>query len=272
MSARRNDSAAALYFGQVMHARLKPVANRFTYRVMSLVIDLDQLPQADQLSRFFRVNRAGLYSFHERDHGPRDGSSLRAYANRNAAQAGIDLGGGRVRLLCYPRLLGYVFNPLSVYYCEDASGEIVLLIYEVRNTFGESHTYVCPVRPGQATPAGIRQERDKAFHVSPFIEMGMRYHFRMLPPAEEVKIRILETDADGPLLSATFVGRRHALTNRRILSAFFTLPLMTLKVIGGIHFQAVRLWLKGVKLHPHPRSRDEASAPSERAAARVTVR
>ena len=251
IGARQDDAAAALYVGQITHARLKPVVNRFTYRMMNLVIDLDRLGEADHLSWFFWINRAGLYSFHERDHGPRDGSPLRTHANRIATQAGIDLTGGRVRLLCYPRLLGYVFNPLSVYYCEDAGGNTVLLIYEVRNTFGESHTYVCPVRPGEASAAGIRQETDKQFYVSPFIGMGMRYRFRMVPPVDEVKIRILETDADGPLLAASFIGRRRALTNRQILAAFFMLPLMTVKVVAAIHLQAVRLWLKGLRLVPH---------------------
>ena len=125
------------------------LGHRFSYRVLNLLIDLDRLDAADRLSRLFRVNARGLYSFHERDHGPRDGTSLRAYASRLAASVGIDLAGGRVRLLCYPRLFGYAFNPLSIYYCEDAENRLVLLIYEVRNTFGELHSYVCPVRPGR---------------------------------------------------------------------------------------------------------------------------
>ncbi len=143
------DAAAALYVGEVMHARLKPMGHRFSYRVMSLLIDLDRLTEADRQSRLFGVNRAALYSFHETDHGARDGSPLRAYAQRCAAEHGIDLSGGRVLLLCYPRLLGYTFNPLSVYFCYRASGELALLIYEVRNTFGDIHAYVLPVKPGE---------------------------------------------------------------------------------------------------------------------------
>src|SRR5215468_6664041 len=113
-SVRRGDDAASLYFGKVMHARLKPMGHRFSYRVMSLLIDLDRLEDADRQSPLFGVNRAALYSFHERDHGPRDGSPLRAYAGQRAAEHGIDLTGGSVLLLCYPRLFGYTFNPLSV--------------------------------------------------------------------------------------------------------------------------------------------------------------
>src|SRR5712692_2520086 len=171
------DAAAALYFGDVMHARLKPIGHRFSYRVMSLLIDLDRLDAADRQSPLFGVNRAALYSFREVDHGDRDGSSLRRYAQRCAAGHDIDLTGGRVLLLCYPRLLGYTFNPLSVYFCHRADGALALMIYEVRNTFGDIHPYVLAVKPGDLSAAGVRQQQEKLFYVSPFIEMAMRYHF-----------------------------------------------------------------------------------------------
>src|SRR6195952_4711590 len=148
-------AAAALYVGEVMHARLRPMGHRFSYRVMSLLIDLDRLDTADRQSPLFGVNRAALYSFREADHGDRDGSSLRAWTQRCAAEHGIDLSGGRVLLLCYPRLLGYTFNPLSVYFCFRADGALTLMIYEVRNTFGDIHAYVLPVKPGQISIAGI---------------------------------------------------------------------------------------------------------------------
>ena len=162
-----------------MHARMKPFAHRFSYRVMSLLIDLDRLSEADRMSPLFGVNRAALQSFHEADHGPRDGSSLRAFAQRAAAAQGIDLTNGSVTLLCYPRLLGYTFNPLSVYFCRDAGGELALLIYEVRNTFGEMHHYVLPVAEAERNEPMIRQQQDKLFYVSPFIGEAMRYHFRV---------------------------------------------------------------------------------------------
>jgi DUF1365 family protein len=252
--------AAALYFGDVMHARLKPVGHRFSYRVMSLLIDLDRLGEADRQSALFGVNRAALYSFHEKDHGARDGSSLKAYALRCAAAHGIDLTGGRVELLCYPRLLGYGFNPLSVYFCHRDSGELALVIYEVRNTFGEVHPYVLPVRAGELSDAGLRQEQDKLFYVSPFVPMAMRYHFRVLPPSDTVKLRILETDRDGPLLAATFHGRRRALTSRALLRTFFALPLVSLKVMAAIHWEALRLWLKGARLVPRSNAAGQAGS------------
>jgi uncharacterized protein len=242
--------AAALYVGCVMHARLKPIGHRFSYRVMSLLIDLDRLADADRQSPLFGVNRAALYSFHEADHGKRDGSSLRAYAQRCAAECGIDLTGGRVLLLCYPRLFGYAFNPLSVYFCYRANGELTLLIYEVRNTFGDSHPYVQPVRSGEISDAGVRQQQDKLFYVSPFIEMAMRYHFRVLPPGERVQLRILATDRESPVLAATFDGSRRILNTKELLRAFVRLPLVTMKIMAAIHWEALRLWLKGARLVP----------------------
>ena len=254
------DPPAALYIGDVMHARLKPVGrhsgHRFSYRVMSLLIDLDRLDAANRQSPLFGVNRAALYSFHEKDHGARDGLSLRAYAQARAAAHGIDLTGGRVLLLCYPRLLGYTFNPLSVYFCYSADGQLALIIYEVRNTFGDIHAYVLPVRPGEVSAAGVRQVQDKLFYVSPFVEIAMRYHFRISPPGEQVKLRILETDRDGPLLAATFFGRRRPLSTAALVRAFIALPVFTVKIIAAIHWEALRLWLKGARLIPRLRAAD----------------
>ena len=242
--------AAALYVGDVMHARLKPMGHRFSYRVMSLLIDLDRLADADRQSALFGVNRAALYSFHEADHGRRDGSSLRAYVQHCARERGIDLTGGRVLLLCYPRLLGYTFNPLSVYFCYRADGELALLIYEVRNTFGDIHPYVLPVTSCEISDAGVRQQQDKLFYVSPFIEMAMCYHFRVRPPGARVQLRILEADREGPLLAATFNGSRRTLNTKGLLRAFFALPLVTIKIMAAIHWEALRLWLKGARLVP----------------------
>jgi hypothetical protein len=249
-SERPSSDAAALYVGEVMHARLKPIGHRFSYRVMSLLIDLDRLADADRQSPLFGVNRAALYSFHEADHGKRDGSSLRVYAHHRAAERGIDLTGGRVLLLCYPRLLGYSFNPLSVYFCYRADGELALLIYEVRNTFGDIHPYILPVTSSEISDAGVRQQQDKLLHVSPFIDMAMRYHFRVLPPGKRVQLRILETDREGPVLAATFNGSCRRLDTKELLRVFFALPLVTVKIMAAIHWEALRLWLKGARLVP----------------------
>jgi hypothetical protein len=252
-------AAAALYPGEVMHARMRPRAHRFTYRVFTLLIDLDRLAEADRITPLFRVGRRAPLSFRPADHGPRDGSDLAAHARRLLAEAGLADPPARVDLLCYPRVLGFVFNPLSVYYARDAEGALTGIVYEVRNTFGEMHTYVAPVRPGELSEAGLRQERDKLFYVSPFMAMGMRYRFRLRPPGEKVAVRILENDADGPMLSATFRGAREALTTASVLRHVLLFPLMTVKVVAGIHYEAARLWLKGIQFFPRPAAPPAAS-------------
>lgn len=259
-------AAATLYAGEVMHARMKPFAHRFTYRVFSLLLDLDRLPEAGRQSALFSVDRPGLVSFHQKDHADREGETLRQKADRLLADAGLPDRASRVLLLAYPRILGYVFNPISVYFAYGADDELVALIYAVRNTFGESHAYVALVEDGDLTQAGIRQERTKIFHVSPFIDMGARYHFRVLPPGEVVRLRIHETEAGAPLLSATFAGTHRELTTRGLARTLLRMPLMTWKVIAGIHYEALKLWLKGARFHtspppPKPVSfRDEAPA------------
>ena len=249
---RPPDAAASLYSGPVMHARMKPVQHRFTYSVYSLLIDIDRLAEAGRLSSVFSVSRWNLLSFSPGDHGPRDGSSLRAHVDRLLAIAQVDLSGGRVLLFCYPRVLGFVFNPLSIYYCYDAQAQLVALIYEVRNTFGESHSYVAPIRAQEAGLAGVRQDRDKLFYVSPFLDMTMRYHFRLHPPGATLRVRILESDAEGPILAATFSGLRSDMTTGVLLKAFFAMPLLTFKIVGAIHYEALRLWLKGLRLVKRP--------------------
>jgi DUF1365 family protein len=249
---RPPQAAASLYSGPVMHARMKPVSHRFTYQVFSLLIDVDRLEEANRLSPVFSVSRWNLLSFSPGDHGPRDGASLRAHVGRLLANCGVEIEGGRVLLFCYPRVLGFVFNPLSIYYCYDAQDRLAALVYEVRNTFGESHSYVAPVRPDEAADSGVRQERDKLFYVSPFLDMTMRYHFRLHPPGDTLKVRILETDAEGPILAATFAGVRSDMRTGALLKAFFAMPLLTFKIVGAIHYEALRLWLKGLRIKPRP--------------------
>jgi uncharacterized protein len=248
-------AAAALYWGKVMHARWRPVVHRFTYRVMNLLIDLDRLNEADRQSRLFGVNRSAAFSFHECDHGEGTSAGLGQYARRLAADRGIDLSGGRVLLLCYPRVLGYVFNPLSVYFCYGASGTLALLIYEVRNTFGEMHSYVLPVKE-VAAGCAIRQTQAKQFYVSPFMEMETQYRFSVSPPQRDVKVRILQSGDKGPMFAAAFSGRRRPLTSRSLLAALVGLPFLTFKVIAAIHWEAMRLWLKGVPYVPRLKQRE----------------
>jgi DUF1365 family protein len=244
--------AGFLYDGQVMHQRMRPFSHRFAYRVWSALLDIDRLDEALRPVRIMSRNRFNLVSFHDKDHGPSDGTSLRAHVDGLLAEAGVARP-ARVFLLCYPRVLGYAFNPISVYYAYGAGGALTALIYEVRNTFGEMHTYVAPVAPGEATPAGVRQERDKLFFVSPFLGFGLTYRFRLNDPADKLALRILEVDAEGhPVLAASFTGTRKPLTSAALLAASAAAPLLGMKVMAGIHWEALKLWIKGARLFPRP--------------------
>jgi uncharacterized protein len=245
-------SAAMLYDGQVMHARMKPRVHRFTYTVYSLVIDVTRLDVANRASRFFSVGRFNLLSFHETDHGQKNGGPLEGQIRALLRGAGLATAPARILLLCYPRVAGFTFNPIAVYFAYDCEDHLIGVVYEVRNTFGDMHTYVAPVADGELTEAGLRQERDKLLYVSPFMDMPMHYRFRIRPPAGDIALRILETDAEGPILSATFIGSHTDLTDQSVLSAFFRIPLMTFKVVGGIHWEAVKLWFKGIRFFNRP--------------------
>lgn len=258
--AAATGAPASLYVGDVMHQRMKPVGHRFRYKVFSLLIDLDRLEEAGRLSPLFSVNKANLVSFFETDHlRGASARSLRDHIDTLLSNAGLGERAARIALACYPRIFGQVFNPLSVYYAYGGDGALVALVYEVRNTFGENHTYVCKVEPGEISPAGIRQSRSKIFYVSPFIEMGLRYHFRMNAPDQSLKWRILETDRLGPLLAATYNGRRRRLSTGAILACLLQFPLLTWKIVGGIHYEALKLWLKGMRYVPRPAPPPKAS-------------
>jgi len=218
---------------------------------MSLLIDLDRLDDAARQSRLFAVNRPSVFSFYESDHGERKGPSLSDHVRDLAKKRDIDLSGGRILLLCYPRVFGYVFNPLSIYFCYDRSGRLALLIYEVRNTFGEMHSYVLPVEDVPADDV-IRQSQAKQFYVSPFMEMQTTYRFSISPPARQVRVRIEQIDAHGAIFEAAFSGQRRPLTNRTLLASLISLPFFSFKVIAAIHWEAFRLWLKGVPFVARP--------------------
>ena len=244
--------AASLYFGKVMHARMKPKAHRFSYGVYSLLIDLDRLDAAANQSWLFSVNRFNLFSFYERDFGAGATPGLRVHVDTALRQAGMNERCARVQLLCYPRLMGFAFNPLAIYYCYNVSGALTALIYEVRNTFGQKHSYVAPLLPGETDAPGVRQAREKLFYVSPFLDMAMRYRFRLSAPGATLQVRILESDAGGPILAATFSGRQETITTASLTRAFFAVPLLTFKIVAGINYEALKLWLKGVSVKRRP--------------------
>ena len=235
-----------------MHRRLRPRAHRFYYRVFWLLLDLAEIDELDRSLSWFSRNRFNLLSFHDRDHGDGSGAALRPQIEAFLGRAGIDIGEGAVRLLTMPRVLGYVFNPISLYYCHAADGRLAAVIYEVSSTFGERHAYVLPV-DGQTTgEATFRQEARKALHVSPFMGMEMRYAFQGRAPDDHMALKINGSDKNGLLIAASMTGRRHALTDGAILRAALAMPLLTLTVGAAIHWEALKLWLKRVPRHSAP--------------------
>lgn len=242
-------TGSSIYFGTVVHQRLRPVRHALRYRVFSLLIDVDEAAALGARLRLFSHNRFNLFSLYDRDHGGRRDEALRAYVERQLARAGLALEGGAIRLLCFPRVLGYVFNPLSIYFCHHRDGTLRAVLYEVSNTFGEQHSYLIPVSGGAEV---VRQSCAKEFYVSPFLAMDGRYQFRLSAPAERLAIYIEQSDGGGPVLRASLDGARHGLSDATLARAFLRYPLMTLKVIAGIHWEALRLWRKGLKIVPKP--------------------
>lgn len=247
---------SALYVGDVMHQRLRPLRHRLAYRVFSLLLDLDELAALPSRLRCFSVGRFNLFSFHPADHGDgaaHDVAGLRAQLEARLREAGFPVGGA-IRLLTMPRILGYAFNPLSLWFCHaPAGGELQAIVYEVNNTFGERHSYLIEVAAGR--PGVVEQRCDKRLFVSPFMDMDVHYRFRIEPPADHLTVAIGVHDGEGPestVLWARLHAERRPLTDAALLRAFLTHPLLTLKVIGGIHWEALKLWIKGAALQPRP--------------------
>lgn len=231
-----------LFVGSVMHMRLKPVRHRFRHRMVCLWLDVDRLAEIGRRFRLFGYNRFGLFGFYDKDHGPRDGSALRPWVEARLAEAGCEAP-ARIMALCFPRVLGHEFNPLTVYYCYDGQGRLSGVVYEVKNTIDGQHAYPVKLTPGAAEH---RHERRKQFYVSPFIGMDKTYRFLARDPESRLALRINEADAAGAELIATWNGTPEPMTDWRILRRAFSHPLMSLRVVGLIHWHALRLLLKGV--------------------------
>lgn len=244
--------ASALYGGGVTHRRLRPREHRLNYRVFWLLLDLAEIDDLDRRLRLFSRNRFNLLSFHDRDHGDGSGAALRPQVEAWLARARIDLMGGPIRLLTMPRVLGYVFNPISLYYCHAADGRLAAVVYEVTSTFGVRHAYVIPV-PAEDQAAGrIRQGAAKALYVSPFMGMEMDYEFRGHAPGERLDLTIDGLDAEGVLITAALSGERRPLADAALASAVAAIPFLTFKVMAAIHWEALKLWLKRVPLTRQP--------------------
>lgn len=242
----------SIYPGVVVHKRLLPFTHELSYSVFSLLLDIDQLPETAAGTKIFSHNKRGILSFYDKDHGPRDGSPIRPWLEPILKRHDIDLQGGPVRLLCFPRLWGYVFNPLSVYYCYDSTNALKAVLYEVCNTFGEWHGYLIKAHDtGGNDP--IRQSVEKVFHVSPFMPVDGHYAFTLRPPNERLSLVIRYLNQDGKdRMVARHTGTRLDLTDRNLVSTVTKHPMMTWKVTAGIHWEALKLWAKGARYHAKP--------------------
>jgi uncharacterized protein len=242
--------ASGLYLGDVMHRRLRPREHRLSYRIWSLLLDLDELASLDSRLRLFSVDRFNLVSFYRMDRGDRSGRDLRPQVEEAMRGAGLQPDGGAIRLLTMPRILGYAFNPLSVFFCFRRDGEIAAILWEVDNTFGERHGYLLPAR--RDGDGLVRQHCGKDFHVSPFMDMDLAYDFAVRPPDDLFSLVIDVSDGEGLLLRACHLARRAELSDAALLRQFLKIPLVTMKVVAGIHWEALKLWLKGVGLRRRP--------------------
>ena len=232
-----------IYNGNVIHKRFKPKKHYFKYKVFSLLIDLNELDEIQKKIKIFSYNKFNIISFFDIDHGPRDGTSIRQWILKNLKDLGIHDNKIKIKLLCYPRIFGYVFNPLSVFFIYDKNSKLISIFYEVKNTFGEQHTYLFKASDDKT----IKNNCSKKFHVSPFIEMECNYYFRVLKPSDKMSVIIDQSDNNGKLLYASQDGVAKELNQKNLIISYICHPLMTFKIIAAIHFEAFKLWLKGIK-------------------------
>tara|TARA_R110000787_G_scaffold15088_39_gene46595 strand:- start:4498 stop:5286 length:789 start_codon:yes stop_codon:yes gene_type:complete len=247
----KQDETACLYAAQVGHRRLVAPFYAFKYQVFYLLLDIDHIAQSAASARFFSHNRFNLLSFHDRDHGAETQGGLRDWAEGLMQQSGIEPDGGRIRLLVMPRLLGYAFNPISLWYCEGRDGSLRAVIAEVRNTFKEKHSYLL-ASAGAPIAYETALEKEKCFHVSPFFDLNGRYRFELGEPSQQLRVHIHETRDGVPILDASLTGQRRPLRDRVIVWQVLKMPFMTLKVVAGIHWEALKIWLRGGKFHSKP--------------------
>ncbi|WP_348766053.1 DUF1365 domain-containing protein [uncultured Salinisphaera sp.] len=252
-------SAGALYRCRVMHRRPGPPRYRFNYRSFYLLLDIDAIDDACAVSPLLSRNRFNVLSFYDAEHGPHDARvNLRVWLDELLAEHDVDLAGGRVQLLTMPRVLGYGFHPISVFYCHHADGSLRAIVVEVHNTFGEHHFYVLHE---QGAPMNWRaaQRKAKAFHVSPFFDRSGGYRFHFAAPGAQlgVGIRLFEADGQRLRITTTLTGERRALNTANILKAVCGVPFMTIKVVAAIHWQAFKLWLRGAVFHRKPEQNRE---------------
>ena len=236
---------SCIYIGSVIHKRFKPKKHFFKYSVFSLFLDLDEINELDQKISFFSYNKFNILSFYDKDHGYRNGSSIKDWLIHVLQKKNISTINIKIKILCYPRIFGYVFNPLSIFFIYDADSNPIAILYEVKNTFGEQHTYVFKI---DIKNKQILNNCKKKFYVSPFMDLESKYFFKVLIPNERLSVIIDQRDKEGKLLFASQDGERVKLSSKNLLISYLKHPLMTLKIISAIHYEALKLWIKGIKL------------------------
>ncbi len=235
---------SSIYIGTVVHKRFKPKIHFFKYKVFSLLLDLSELFFLDKNLKFFSYNKFNIISFYDEDHGPRDGTSIKNWVIRNLQKNNISVKNIKIKIFCYPRIFGYVFNPLSVFFIYNKKSKLISILYEVKNTFGEQHTYIFKVNNEDNL---IKHKCRKKLYVSPFIKMDCKYFFKILIHKKKISIVINQYDNEGKLLYASQEGLRSKLNNKNLIKSYLKHPIMTIKVILAIHYEAFKLWTKGIK-------------------------
>jgi DUF1365 family protein len=238
---------SSIYRGHVVHQRMRPTRHRLRYRVFSLLLDLDDLDKLEKQFRFLSYNRRTFYSIRDEDHGY--GENIKKWIIQELHKADLGESACKIQMLCYPRILGYIFNPLTVFFCYRKNGVLGAIIYEVHNTFKERHCYVLAVN--NVPKSIIKQHCNKQFYVSPFIDDACKYNFRIQAPGKKVSVVIREEDEEGLLLAASFAGVKVPLTDKNLIQTVLNYPLMTIKVIIGIHYEAIKLIFKRVPMFTH---------------------
>jgi len=231
---------SCIYNGAVKHHRLKPIKHFLNYKTFSLLIDLDEIKTLANNISIFSLNKFNIFSFYNLDHGARDGSSIKDWVLKNIKKFNISNNITKIKLLCYPRIFGYVFNPLSIFYCYE-NNNLRAIFYEVKNTFNEQHTYIFKIKDNEK----IEQKCKKKFYVSPFMDMETYYNFKLLNPKDKLSIFIKQTDGEETVFTATQTGEKREFSFKQLLINFFKYPLMTIKIISSIHYEAFFLWKKG---------------------------
>ncbi len=231
---------SCIYNGVVTHRRFKPIKHALEYKTFSLLLDLDEIKKLTRKISIFSLNKFNIFSFYNKDHGARDGSCLKSWVLENIKKFKICENITTIKLLCYPRIFGYVFNPLSIFYCYE-NNNLRAIFYEVKNTFNEQHTYIFKIKNNK----NLEQKCRKKFYVSPFMDMETYYNFKLLNPDKRLSVFIKQTDKKETVLTATQTGDKKKFTAKQLLINFFKYPLMTIKIIGSIHYEALLLWKKG---------------------------